>query len=432
MELDIIIIGSGVIGAAMGFELSKAGFKTLNIDRNHNAGTGSTSASCAIIRVHYSTLDGSALAYEGYFDWKNWEDYIGVKDDHGIAKFVECGCLVMETQQNGFLKKHKSICSTLSIPFEEWDSHIIKKKLPLYSQESFAPAKRIDQDGFGEANGSNINSGVFFPTGGYVTDPQLSAHNLRSAAEANGGLFRFNSEVVDIIKYNGKVSGVLLANNEVIKAPIIINVAGPASFKINKMAGVEEEMNIKTRPLRQEVAHVPQPSGFNFEANGFIVSDSDISCYVRPEKGGNILIGSEDPECDSREFVDDLNFNTEFTDQWDNQVHRYAQRVPTLGIPSRRKGIVDLYDASDDWIPIYDKSSLNGFYMACGTSGNQYKNATIAARMMVGLINYCESGNDHDLHPYEFYLEKIGRKLNMGFFSRLRKVNPESSNSVLG
>ena len=432
MDLDVIIIGSGVIGAAMGFELSKAGFKTLNIDRNHDAGTGSTSASCAIIRVHYSTLDGSALAYEGYFDWKNWKDYLGVEDDHGIAKFVECGCLVMETKQNEFLKKHKSICSTLNIPFEEWDSRIIKKKLPLYNQESFAPAKRIDQDGFGETNGSSINSGVFFPTGGYVTDPQLSAHNLRSAAEAKGGVFKFNSEVVDIIKYNGKVSGVLLANNEVIEAPIVINVAGPASFKINKMAGVEEEMNIKTRPLRQEVAHVPQPPGFNFEADGFVVSDSDISCYARPEHGGNILIGSEDPECDSREFVDDLNFNTEFTDQWDNQVHRYAQRVPTLGIPSRRKGIVDLYDASDDWIPIYDKSSLNGFYMACGTSGNQYKNATIAARMMVGLINYCEAGNDHDLYPYEFYLEKIGRKLNMGFFSRLRKVNPESSNSVLG
>ena len=151
MDLDVIIIGSGVIGAAMGFELSKAGFKTLNIDRNHDAGTGSTSASCAIIRVHYSTLDGSALAYEGYFDWKNWKDYLGVEDDHGIAKFVECGCLVMETEQNEFLKKHKSICSTLNIPFEEWDSHIIKKKLPLYSQESFAPAKRIGQDGFGFA-----------------------------------------------------------------------------------------------------------------------------------------------------------------------------------------------------------------------------------------------------------------------------------------
>ncbi|GAB5469420.1 MAG: hypothetical protein Kilf2KO_24500 [Rhodospirillales bacterium] len=37
--------------------------------------------------------------------------------------------------------------------------------------------------------------------------------------------------------------------------------------------------------------------------------------------------------------------------------------------------MVDLYDASTDWISIYDKSALPGFYMACGTSGNQYKNA---------------------------------------------------------
>ena len=432
MEYDVIIIGSGVIGAAMGFELTKAGFKTLNIDKNHDAGTGSTSASCAIIRVHYSTMDGSALAYEGYFDWKNWAEYLGVKDDQGMAKFVECGCLVMETKQNGFLEKHKAICSSLNIPFDEWNSQVIREKLPFYNQDSFAPAKRIDQDGFGEPNGSYVNSGVFFPTAGYVTDPQLSAHNLRFATEASGGKFKFNSEIIDIIKKNGSVSGVKLSNGEIINSSIVINVAGPASSAINKMAGVEAEMNIKTRPLRQEVAHVPQPVEFNFQQNGFVISDSDIGCYVRPEHGGNILIGSEDPDCDPREFVDDKNYNNEFTDQWDNQVHRYAQRVPTLGIPSKRRGIVDLYDVSDDWIPIYDKSSLNGFYMACGTSGNQYKNATIAARMMVGLINYCESGNDHDAVPYEFNLEKIGRKLNAGFFSRLRKVNPESSNSVLG
>ena len=187
MEYDVIIIGSGVIGAAMGFELTKAGFKTLNIDKNHDAGTGSTSASCAIIRVHYSTMDGSALAYEGYFDWKNWTEYLGVKDDQGMAKFVECGCLVMETKQNGFLEKHKAICLSLNIPFEEWNSNVIREKLPIYNQDSFAPAKRIDQDGFGVPNGSQINTGVFFPTGGYVTDPQLSAHNLMFAAKSHGG-----------------------------------------------------------------------------------------------------------------------------------------------------------------------------------------------------------------------------------------------------
>ena len=53
---DAIIIGAGVIGSAINFELSKKGWKTLNIDKNPESGYGSTSASCAIIRVHYSTL----------------------------------------------------------------------------------------------------------------------------------------------------------------------------------------------------------------------------------------------------------------------------------------------------------------------------------------------------------------------------------------
>ena len=57
-KYDAIIIGAGVIGSAISFELSKKGYKTVNIDRNPTSGYGSTAASCAIIRVHYSTFDG--------------------------------------------------------------------------------------------------------------------------------------------------------------------------------------------------------------------------------------------------------------------------------------------------------------------------------------------------------------------------------------
>ena len=63
---DAIIIGAGVIGAATAFEMAKNGWKTLSVDRNTQAGHGSTAGSCAIIRMHYSTLDGTAFAWEGY------------------------------------------------------------------------------------------------------------------------------------------------------------------------------------------------------------------------------------------------------------------------------------------------------------------------------------------------------------------------------
>ncbi len=111
---------------------------------------------------------------------------------------------------------------------------------------------------------------------------------------------------------------------------------------------------------------------------------------------------------------------------------RYAQRVPSLGIPSRTRGVVDLYDASTDWIPIYDRSCLPGFYMACGSSGNQYKNAPIAGKMMAELIEYVENGGDHDTTPMQMTLPYTGHVIDTGFYSRLRKINEESSFSVLG
>ena len=47
-----------------------------------------------------------------------------------------------------------------------------------------------------------------------------------------------------------------------------------------------------------------------------------------------------------------------------------------------------MYDVSDDWIPIYDKSSLPGYYMAIGTSGNQFKCTGPAGYLMASIIEY--------------------------------------------
>jgi sarcosine oxidase subunit beta len=96
------------------------------------------------------------------------------------------------------------------------------------------------------------------------------------------------------------------------------------------------------------------------------------------------------------------------------------------------KGLVELYDVSDDWIPIYDKSDLPGFYMAVGTSGNQFKNAPIVGELMTALIEECENGRDHDRDPVPFHLRHIDRTVSLGFYSRKRKPDQRSSFSVLG
>ena len=44
-KYDAVIIGSGVIGCCVAFELAKLGYKTLSVDKLGDAGLGSTGGS---------------------------------------------------------------------------------------------------------------------------------------------------------------------------------------------------------------------------------------------------------------------------------------------------------------------------------------------------------------------------------------------------
>ena len=434
-KADAIIIGAGVIGSSVAFELAKRGYKTLNIDKLPTSGYGSTSNSCAIVRAHYSTWDGVAMAYEGFFYWDDWKNYLGVEDERGMIKYMKTGSIMFKLQGEDHSKKSLKFFEEIGVEHEIWDLEKLKERMPIYSHDQFDGTTRPDEDEhFFDKTGKKIEGAIFTPGSGYVSDPQLSSHNLQVAAEANGGEFLFNNEIKEIRQEDGKVLGVSLKTGEQIDAPIVVNVAGPHSFVINRMAGVEEEMNIKTKALRHEVHHVPSPEGFDFEKDGFHTSDGDNYIYFRPETGNTILIGSEDPLCDPKEWIEDPdNYNNEVTEsQWRAQVYRCARRIPDVKIPSRTSGVVDLYDVSDDWIPIYDKSALRGFYMAIGSSGNQFKNAPVAGHCMAELIDACEKGHDHDANPLKVKTVYTGLELNMGFYSRNREINPNSSFSVNG
>ncbi len=93
---------------------------------------------------------------------------------------------------------------------------------------------------------------------------------------------------------------------------------------------------------------------------------------------------------------------------------------------------MDLYDVSDDWTPIYDVSDLAGFYLAIGTSGNQYKNGPVVGFMMAEIIHACENGRNHDMDPVKLRLRNIDFTLDTKTFSRNRNIIKNSTFSVLG
>jgi glycine/D-amino acid oxidase-like deaminating enzyme len=101
-------------------------------------------------------------------------------------------------------------------------------------------------------------------------------------------------------------------------------------------------------------------------------------------------------------------------------------------VPSSASGVVGVYDVSSDWTPIYDKSELPGYYMAIGSSGNQFKNAPTSGRLMAELITAVEAGHDHDSNPVIYRTEHTKQEINLGTFSRKRALNENSSGTVMG
>jgi len=431
LTYDAVVIGAGVIGSSVALELQRGGRSVLCLDKGPSAGSGSTSSSSAIVRFSYSTHDAVLASWEASHLWFDWADHLGVADPDGMVKFIKTGALVfLTTSYDG--EVGLAIWDELEVPYERLSTEQVNERWPWLDTGKYYPPKPIDDPAFADDATEQLDA-YYQPGSGFIDDPMLSAKNLAYAARHYGADFQFNSEVVSIDQVDGMVTGVTLASGETIKAGVVVNVGGPHANAINHMAGVADEMKIGHRPLRQEVFSAAGPEGVTLADGMPMVADLDVGQYFRPQPGGQILVGGTEPECDELQWLDDANDITPYTtvEAWETAMLRIARRVPEFGIPLAPRGLASAYDASDDWVPIYDKSSLDGFFMACGSSGNQFKNAPIAGLFMRTLIDAVVSGRDHDADPVQYRGPVTGRDINLGAFSRLREPS-KTSGTVMG
>jgi len=425
--VDVVIIGAGIVGCSIAFALSKRGLSTLNIDKLPAAGYGSTSHSSAIIRPIYSHVTSCAVAHEARCIWQEWRGFLGIENEEAHAVYTECGGLVLvrEGEENAH-DANLAAMKEVGIEYSYKSATELGELFPGISLESYGPPRPIKDPDFGQPSGGRISAGIYVPHAGYVNDPQLATRNLQSAAQANGAEFRFNSKIEKILRDDQGVSGVELNHGETVNASIVINAAGPHSGSVNDLAGIRQQLAIDTKPLRHEVVYLAAPPSLT--TGSMVIFDVDAGVYQRPD-GVDVVIGSTDPACDPLDIVDPDHYNQGFTDQWTLQAHRSAQRFPDLGIANTARGTVGIYDLTPDWIPIYDKSNLPGFYMSIGTSGNQFKNAPLIGEVMAEIIELGMQGIDHDQAPALLHLTHLDRSVSLDFYSRNREL--QSTGSVM-
>ena len=428
---DAVVIGTGIIGAAIAYELALAGLRVMSVDQLGDVGSGSTSASSSIVRFHYSTFEGVAASWEANFGWETWRDYLGAPADQVLARLVRVGCLILDGTTNR--ERVLSLFDQIGIPYQCWDAATIRQEVPGLDPGRYGPPKPVTDDAFWADPDGELGA-YFTPDGGFMDDPQLAARNLMAAAMRRGAEIMLHEEVAAILEQNARVRGVRLRSGSVVQCPIVVNAAGPYSQRVNALAGVTADFRIRTRPLRQEVHSVPAPADYARGELGPVVGDGDLGIYFRSHFGGQLHVGGAEPACDPLQWIDDPDaFEPQpTTPVWEAQVLRLARRIPSLGVPPRPVGYGALYDVADDWIPVYDRTSLAGFYVAMGTSGNQFKNAPVVGGFMATLIQACENGHDHDSDPVVFHGPFTKNTINLGHYSRLRQVHPESVHGVMG
>jgi sarcosine oxidase, subunit beta len=455
---DALVVGAGVVGTSIALELTRAGLKVFVVDKAAGPGHGSTSASSAIVRFNYSTWEGVACSWESRHRWARWEDHLGYRDPNGLARFHRRGMVFLDAPIAP-RSKVLALFDAAGIPYEEWDAATLRSRLPGIDVGAYYPPKPVTDAGF-FAEARDQLGAVFTPDAGYVDDPRLAAANLAAAARHRGARFGYRRTVVALAR-RGDVWHLDLDTGDSLEAPVVVNATGPWSsalnrlvgaegdftigvrpmrqevhhVALNRLVGAEGDFTIGVRPMRQEVHHVAAPPGLT-PTDAFFpaIADVDLGTYLRPDAGGNMLVGGIEPECDPLEWVTDPDLASPLptVERFEAQVLRAARRFPDLGVPNRPRGIAGVYDVADDWTPIYDRTALPGFYVAIGTSGNQFKNAPTIGSLMAELITRVEGGHDHDRDPVRFRCPTTRHEVNLGAFSRRRDINTESSGTVLG
>ncbi|MGI8680378.1 MAG: NAD(P)/FAD-dependent oxidoreductase [Jatrophihabitans sp.] len=428
---DVVVVGAGVIGSSIAFELARSGREVLVLDKAGGAGHGSTSASSAIIRFTYSTLDAVTLAWESKSCWEYWADHLGVRDPAGLASFRRTGMIHLDVPVLPRTRTLRLLAAAL-VPFEEFDADELVARFPQLDNGRHWPNKPVTNNAFWAESTATLG-GFYTPDAGFVDDPSLAAQNLASAAQSHGAQFGFHTSVTALRQTRSGWS-LGLADGTSVDCAVVVNAAGPWSGALNRLAGVGTEFTIGVRPLRQEVHEVPAPAGYNDGRLGPAIADLDLGTYLRPGLHGTLFVGGTEPACDDLEWVDDPD-DTDLrvtAERYDAQVTRAARRLPGLRIPNRRSGIAGVYDAADDWTPIYDRTDASGFYVANGTSGNQFKNAPVVGQLMAALVELVEAGHDHDAAPVHYTGEHTAGVINLGTFSRKRPHNAASTGTVMG
>jgi len=340
---DVVVIGSGVVGAACAFELALAGRRVLVVDRGHlTSGTTASGEGNILVsdKPPGAELD---LARPSVARWRDYANELS-----NPFEYEPKGGVVVASDASGragladLVSRHRDVGVTADLVdgagLRELEPHL-------------AP---------------DLDLGAHYPDDAQV-QPVLASSALLAEARMLGAEVHGDSEVLGFeFDRDGRVVAVRTATGT-FGAGAVVNAAGPWSTAVARLAGSDLPVQprrghlLVTAPVRPLIHHKVYEAGY-VDTLTADTSDAQVSAVVESTPSGTILLGS------SRELVGfDPTIDLEV-------VRRIATRARRLFPVLAEVDLMRIYIGFRPWVPdhlpiIGEDPAVRGLWHATGHEG---------------------------------------------------------------
>lgn len=351
MNADIVIIGGGISGVSIAYNLAVKGMKNIVVfDDNYMTG-GATGRCGAGVRQQWKSKMNCILAKRSVDFFEHAQEILGY---HRDIEFKQEGYLVVAStkEEDEQFRKNVALQNSLGIPSKLCTKEEAKAIVP-------------------HLNITDVYSATFCHTDGHL-NPFLMTDAYYQAAKKLGVQFFYQEKVMDIVVEHGNIKKVITKNYEVHTSKVV-NAAGGYAKEVGLMAGVDIPVYSENHQIlvTEPVEKMQGPMVISFSKN--------IYCQQVPH--GSFLMGRSDKHAPHDH---DISSSHEFLDE---MVKTAVDLLPPLRDMRIVRAWGGSYNLSPDRQPIIsDTSQLKGFYMACGFSGHGFMFAPVTGELLSDII----------------------------------------------